>query len=79
MLMFASGASAQTGTLRIEVLADEAELAATPGVLRVGGGLPIEVAGQFYGAIGASGVPRRQTAGERTRPAPARGWRRCRP
>ncbi len=33
------------------------ELAFSPGVLLVGGGLPINIGGYFYGAVGVSGAP----------------------
>jgi uncharacterized protein GlcG (DUF336 family) len=36
----------------------------TPGVLFLGGGLPISVGGHFYGAIGVSGAPGEKTPGD---------------
>lgn len=36
---------------------DRENLKQIPGVLLIGGGLPIRVAGHFYGAIGVSGAP----------------------
>ena len=38
-------------------LMDRDDFQFTPGVLLLGGGLPIRVAGHFYGAIGVSGAP----------------------
>ena len=35
-----------------------------PNVLLLGGGLPIRVAGHFYGAIGVSGAPARKVTGD---------------
>ena len=36
-----------------------------PGVLLIGGGLPITAGGHFYGAIGVSGAPAENTPGDR--------------
>ena len=36
-----------------------------PGVLLIGGGLPITVGGHFYGAIGVSGAPADKAPGDR--------------
>ncbi len=35
-----------------------------PGALLLGGGLPISVGGYFYGAVGVSGAPARERAGD---------------
>jgi uncharacterized protein GlcG (DUF336 family) len=35
-----------------------------PGVLVIGGGLPIQAAGHFYGGIGVSGAPAQKTPGD---------------
>jgi uncharacterized protein GlcG (DUF336 family) len=35
-----------------------------PGTLIVGGGLPINIAGHFYGGVGVSGAPRQQKPGD---------------
>lgn len=40
------------------------ELKLTPGVLLLGGGLPIRVAGHFYGAIAVSGAPAKKVSGD---------------
>jgi uncharacterized protein GlcG (DUF336 family) len=56
-----SAATYQTATSR---LADRSELAATPGVFLVGGGVPVSVGGHFYGAVGVSGAPRRERSGD---------------
>ena len=41
-----------------------AELAASPGVLLLGGGLPIRVGGHFYGAVAVSGAPAEKVSGD---------------
>jgi len=41
-----------------------------PGALLVGGGLPIEVGGHFYGGVGVSGAAEKETPGMWTRNAP---------
>ncbi|MCG6968471.1 MAG: heme-binding protein [Gammaproteobacteria bacterium] len=40
------------------------ELKFSPGVLLLGGGLPIRIGGHFYGAIAISGAPAEKTAGD---------------
>lgn len=35
-----------------------------PGALIIGGGIPINIGGYFYGAIGVSGAPRKSKAGD---------------
>jgi len=40
------------------------ELRGAPGILLLGGGLPIQVAGQYYGAIGVAGAPPDKVAGD---------------
>ena len=40
------------------------ELQFSPGVLLLGGGLPINVGGHFYGAIAVSGAPAKKTPGD---------------
>jgi uncharacterized protein GlcG (DUF336 family) len=45
-------------------LMDSDEFKFTPGVLLLGGGLPIRVAGHFYGAIGVSGAPGEKVSGD---------------
>ena len=56
--------SAATYQSATSALADRNELAATPGVFLVGGGVPILVGGHFYGAVGVSGAPRDKAAGD---------------
>jgi uncharacterized protein GlcG (DUF336 family) len=36
----------------------------TPGVILIGGGLPIRVGGHFYGAVGVSGAPAKMHPGD---------------
>jgi uncharacterized protein GlcG (DUF336 family) len=43
---------------------DRDEIKFSPGVLLLGGGLPIRVAGHFYGAIAVSGAPAKQVSGD---------------
>ena len=43
---------------------DRKHLARPPGVLLLGGGLPIEIGGEFYGAIAVSGAPAEKTPGD---------------
>lgn len=50
---------ADTGTL-----GDRSFMADIPGVMRIGGGLPIQVGGHFYGAIGVSGAPQQKSPGD---------------
>jgi uncharacterized protein GlcG (DUF336 family) len=45
-------------------LSDRSHLAHTPGVLLIGGGLPIEAAGAVVGAIGVSGAPGQERPGD---------------
>ena len=40
------------------------EMRFTPGVILLRGGLPIRVAGQFYGAVGVSGAPAKKKVGD---------------
>ncbi|MEJ2507916.1 MAG: heme-binding protein [Gammaproteobacteria bacterium] len=39
-------------------------LQAAPGVLLVGGGVPVRVGGYFYGAVGVSGAPAKKVTGD---------------
>lgn len=39
-------------------------MADIPGVMRIGGGLPIQVGGHLYGGIGVSGAPQQRTPGD---------------
>jgi uncharacterized protein GlcG (DUF336 family) len=43
---------------------DRAHLSNTPGVLLIGGGLPIRAGGRVVGAIGVSGAPGRERPGD---------------
>lgn len=56
-----ASASFQTPTL---AMGDMAMLNHAPRVLLVGGGVPVEIGGVFYGGIGVSGAPRREVAGD---------------
>ena len=56
-----AAASFQTPTL---AMGDMPTLNHAPRVLLVGGGVPVEVGGVFYGGIGVSGAPRREVAGD---------------
>lgn len=46
-------------------LADREHLSDTPGVLLIGGGLPIRAGGRVVGAIGVSGAPAKEQPGDR--------------
>jgi uncharacterized protein GlcG (DUF336 family) len=35
-----------------------------PGVLLLGGGVPVQIGGHYYGAIGVSGAPAEKIAGD---------------
>ena len=56
-----ASASFQTPTL---AMGDMPTLNHAPRVLLVGGGVPVEIGGVFYGGIGVSGAPRREIAGD---------------
>ena len=56
-----ASASFQTPTL---AMGDMPTLNHAPRVLLVGGGVPIDIGGVFYGGIGVSGAPRREVAGD---------------
>lgn len=57
-----TAASFQTSTTTM--MLEMKELAFSPGVLLVGGGLPISVGGYFYGGIGVSGAPFEKVIGD---------------
>jgi len=57
-----SAATFQTPTSQMAV---RESLRAAPGVLLVGGGLPVRVGGYFYGAVGVSGAPAERRTGDR--------------
>lgn len=60
-LKAATAATFQTATLAME---DFPELRDAPGVLLIGGGVPVRVGGHFYGAVGVSGAPKRKVTGD---------------
>jgi uncharacterized protein GlcG (DUF336 family) len=59
-----TSASFQTTTLELMTNPRLKQLNYARGVLLIGGGLPISVGGQFYGAIGVSGAPAEKNAGD---------------
>ncbi|HID50317.1 MAG TPA: heme-binding protein, partial [Chromatiales bacterium] len=60
-LKAATAASFQIPTMDMEGFP---ELRAAPGVLLIGGGVPVRVGGHFYGAVGVSGAPKRKVTGD---------------
>jgi len=48
----------------LEAVKTAPELRNAPGITLLGGGMPILVAGHYYGAIGVSGAPRDKVAGD---------------
>lgn len=56
-----SSATYQTPT---SAMMDRDEIKFSPGVLLLGGGLPIRVAGHVYGAIAVSGAPAKKVSGD---------------
>lgn len=56
-----SAATFQTPTSRMQ---GREALQSAPGVLLVGGGVPVRVGGYFYGAVGVSGAPARKLTGD---------------
>lgn len=56
-----TAATYQTPT---SALRESQHLRFTPNVILLGGGLPILVGGQFYGAVAVSGAPARKVAGD---------------
>jgi len=61
-LKAATAASFQTAT--IEMMKGFEGLRDAPGVLLIGGGVPIRVGGHMYGAIGVSGAPAKKRMGD---------------
>jgi len=57
-----SAATFQSATSQ---MAGREALRGAPGVLLIGGGLPVRVGGYFYGAVGVSGAPADQRIGDR--------------
>lgn len=62
-LKAATAASFQTPT--IDMLTGFAGLRQAPGVLLVGGGIPVRIGGHLYGAVGVSGAPAQKRPGDR--------------
>jgi len=61
-LKAATSASFQTPT--IDMMEGFDQLGNAPGVLLVGGGLPIRIGGHMYGAVGVSGAPAKKRTGD---------------
>ena len=57
-----TSASFQTPT--IDMMEGFDGLSGAPGVLLVGGGLPIRIGGHNYGAVGVSGAPAKKRTGD---------------
>ena len=62
VLKAATAASFQTPT--IEMMTGFEGLKQAPGVLLVGGGVPVRIGGHMYGAIGVSGAPAKKRSGD---------------
>ena len=62
ILKAATAASFQTPT--IEMMSGFEGLKQAPGVLLVGGGVPVRIGGHMYGAIGVSGAPAQKRSGD---------------
>ena len=58
-----TAASFQTPTLEMQQ-GDFEGLKHAPNVLLIGGGVPVRIGGQFYGAVGISGAPARKITGD---------------
>ena len=56
-----TAATFQTATI---AMTDFPELRDAPDVLLIGGGVPVQVGGHFYGAVGVSGAPKRKIIGD---------------
>jgi uncharacterized protein GlcG (DUF336 family) len=56
--------SAATYQSPTSALQDRDALKHTPGVLLLGGGVPIRVGGHMYGAVGVSGAPAKKVSGD---------------
>lgn len=61
-LKAATSASFQTAT--IDMMQGFTPLSDAPGVLLIGGGIPVRIGGHFYGAIGVSGAPAKKRMGD---------------
>lgn len=62
ILKAATAASFQTPT--IDMMKGFEGLANAPGVLLVGGGVPVRIGGHLYGAVGVSGAPAKKRTGD---------------
>lgn len=62
ILKAASAASFQTPT--IDMMKGFEGLKNAPGVLLVGGGVPVKIGGHMYGAVGVSGAPAKKRTGD---------------
>lgn len=62
ILKAATAASFQTPT--INMMKGFEGLKSVPGVLLVGGGVPVRIGGHMYGAIGVSGAPAKKRTGD---------------
>ncbi|MDH5183127.1 MAG: heme-binding protein [Gammaproteobacteria bacterium] len=56
-----TAATFQSRTLTMQ---DNQQLRGAPGVLLIGGGVPIRIGGNFYGAVGVSGAPAKKVTGD---------------
>lgn len=59
-----SAATFQASTLELQERGSMGALNHTADVLLIGGGLPVQVGGRFYGAVGVSGAPAKQKMGD---------------
>ncbi len=59
-----SAASFQTATLELQQGGGMQNLNNAAEVLIIGGGVPVQVGGQFYGAVGVSGAPAKDVMGD---------------
>ena len=59
-----TAASFKTSTIDMMTNQRLQHLKSAPGVLLLGGGVPIQVGGHFYGGIGVSGAPAEKTSGD---------------
>lgn len=56
-----TAATFQSRTISMQ---DNQRLRDAPGVLLIGGGVPIRIGGHFYGAVGVSGAPAKKVTGD---------------
>jgi uncharacterized protein GlcG (DUF336 family) len=59
-----TSASFKTSTMDLMTNPRLEHLNYAPGVLLLGGGVPVQIGGHFYGAIGVSGAPAEKKAGD---------------